>query len=219
LWANRNSMASKIIEALQWRYATKKFDPLKSLSVEKLEILKESFNLTATSYGLQPLKMIIVSNPEIKEKLVPITMNQYQVIDASHVLVLCTETEIGEEFIKNYFKQIEETRKTPRSILDPFETFLVDDFSEKIKADIDVWMQKQAYIAMGNLLTVCALEGIDACPIEGFEPEKYDALLQLEELGLKSVLVLPVGYRADDDIFSDLKKVRRGVDNVIIEIK
>jgi nitroreductase len=212
-------MANKIIEALQWRYATKKFDPLKSLSVEKLEILKESFNLTATSYGLQPLKMIIVSNPEIKEKLVPITMNQHQVVDASHVLVLCTETEIGEEFIKNYFKQIEETRNTPRSILDPFETFLVDDFSEKIKADIDVWMQKQAYIAMGNLLTVCALEGIDACPIEGFEPEKYDALLHLEELGLKSVLVLPVGYRADDDIFADLKKVRRGVDTVIIEIK
>jgi nitroreductase len=184
-------MANKIIEALQWRYATKKFDPLKSLSVEKLEILKESFNLTATSYGLQPLKMIIVSNPEIKEKLVPITMNQHQVVDASHVLVLCTETEIGEEFIKNYFKQIEETRNTPRSILDPFETFLVDD----------------------------ALEGIDACPIEGFEPEKYDALLHLEELGLKSVLVLPVGYRADDDIFADLKKVRRGVDTVIIEIK
>lgn len=218
MWTNSNSMANKIIEALQWRYATKKFDPLKSLSVEKLEILKESFNLTATSYGLQPLKMIIVSKSEIKEKLVPITMNQHQVKDASHVLVLCTETEIGEEFIKKYFKQVEETRNTPRSILEPFETFLVDDFSEKIKTDIDVWMQKQAYIALGNLLTVCALEGIDACPIEGFQPEKYDALLQLEELGLKSVLVLPVGYRADDDIFADLKKVRRGVDEVVIEI-
>lgn len=211
-------MSNKIIKALQWRYATKKFDSLQLLSKEKIEILKEAFNLTATSYGLQPLKMIVVSDPKIKEQLVSITMNQYQVMDASHVLVLCIETDISEEFIKNYFKRVKDLRNTPRSVLEPFETFLVDDFSEKEKADIDVWMQKQAYIAMGNLLTVCALEGIDACPIEGFEPEKYDALLQLGEHGLKSVLVLPVGYRAEDDMFADLKKVRRGIDEVVIEI-
>lgn len=211
-------MSNKIIKALQWRYATKKFDSLQLLSKEKIEILKEAFNLTATSYGLQPLKMIVVSDPKIKEQLVSITMNQYQVMDASHVLVLCIETDISEEFIKNYFKRVKDLRNTPRSVLEPFETFLVDDFSEKEKADIDVWMQKQAYIAMGNLLTVCALEGIDACPIEGFEPEKYDALLQLGEHGLKSVLVLPIGYRAEDDMFADLKKVRRGIDEVVIEI-
>ena len=210
-------MSSNIIESLQWRYATKKFDCKKKLSEEKLEVLKKSFNLTATSYGLQPLKMVIISDSELKRKLVSATMNQSQVMDASHILVICTESEINEQFIKDYFKRIEDIRNTPRSILEPFESFLLNDISEKPIKEINVWMQKQAYIALGNLLTVCALEGIDSCPIEGFDPEKYDEILSLSELGLRSVLVLPVGYRAKDDLFADLKKVRRGVDEVIIE--
>ncbi|PKA84476.1 nitroreductase [Ulvibacter sp. MAR_2010_11] len=211
-------MISKTLDHLQWRYATKKFDPSKILSEEKLNILKESFNLTATSYGLQPLKMVVIGNPKIKEQLVPLTMKQRQVMDASHVLVFCIESEINDKFIKKYFNKVEKTRNTPRAILKPYETFLVNDFSEKSEATIDNWMEKQAYLAMGNLLTVCALEGIDACPIEGFEPEKYDTLLKLKEKGLQSVLVMPVGYRAEDDMFADFKKVRRGIDEVVIEI-
>lgn len=211
-------MTSNIIERLQWRYACKKFDSSKILSEEKLNILKESFNLTATSYGLQPLKMIVIANTEIKKKLVPLTMQQKQVQDASHVLVFCIETELTAKYIENYFDRVEEIRNTPRAILQPFETFLVDDFSEKSSASIDAWMEKQAYLAMGNILTVCALEGIDACPIEGFEPEAYDSLLGLNSLGLKSVLVLPIGYRSDDDMFANFKKVRRGIDEVIINL-
>ena len=211
-------MSTNIIEQLKWRYATKKFDSSKKLSEEKLNVLKESFNLTATSYGLQPLKMVVVSNDEQKKKLVPISMNQEQVGNASHVLVFCTETKMNSDFIKDSFKLVEKTRSTPRSILDPFESFLVDEFSKKSKSHIEIWMAKQAYIAMGNLLTVCALEGIDSCPIEGFEPEKYDDFLGLNEMGLQSVLVLPIGYRAEDDFFSTLKKVRRGVDEVVIEL-
>lgn len=211
-------MSTNILEHLKWRYATKKFDASKKLSEEKLNILKEAFNLTATSYGLQPLKLIVVGNDDLKKKLVPITMNQEQVANASHVLVLCIETKLDGNFIKDSFKRIENIRNTPRSILDPFESFLVDEFSKKPKSTIDTWMAKQAYIAMGNLLTVCALEGIDSCPIEGFEPEKYDQLLGLNKMGLQSVLVLPIGYRAKDDFFSTLKKVRRGVDEVVIEL-
>jgi nitroreductase/dihydropteridine reductase len=211
-------MSTNILEHLKWRYATKKFDDSKKLSEEKLNILKEAFNLTATSYGLQPLKLIVVGNDDLKKKLVPITMNQEQVANASHVLVLCVETKLDGNFIKDSFKRIENIRNTPRSILDPFESFLVDEFSKKPKSTIDTWMAKQAYIAMGNLLTVCALEGIDSCPIEGFEPEKYDQLLGLNKMGLQSVLVLPIGYRAKDDFFSTLKKVRRGVDEVVIEL-
>ncbi len=211
-------MASKIIKQLRWRYATKKFDPSKILSEEKLNILKESFNLTATSYGLQPLKMLVISSQQLKEKLVPITMDQEQVRDASHVLVFCIETQLTGDYIKKYFDRVERTRNTPRTILEPFETYLVDEFSEKPTATIETWMQKQAYLAMGNLLTVCALEGIDACPIEGFVPKKYDELLQLDAMGLRSVLVLPVGYRAEDDMFATLKKVRRGVEEVVIEV-
>jgi len=211
-------MGTDIIEQLKWRYATKKFDPSKLLSEEKLNILKESFNLTATSYGLQPLKMVVLSDPTIKEKLVPVSMDQLQVKDASHVLVLCIETKLNGQYIKDYFKRVEDTRNTPRNILAPFEEYLVDSFSSKDPNEIDEWMIKQAYLALGNLLTVCAIEGIDACPMEGFEPDQYDAILGLEEKGLRSVLVLPVGYRAENDMFSAMKKVRRGVTEVIIDM-
>lgn len=212
-------MTTDIIDQLKWRYATKKFDASKKLSDAKLNVLKESFNLTATSYGLQPLKMLVISNADLKKKLIPFTMDQEQVGNASHVLVLCTETNMDSAFIKDYFKLVVETRNTPRDIIEPFETYLVEEFSAKSKDTIENWMEKQAYIAMGNLLTVCALEGIDSCPIEGFEPVKYDELFQLKQKGLKSVLVLAVGYRAEDDFFSSLVKVRRGVGEVVIDVK
>ena len=121
-------MASEIIEKLQWRYACKKFDPSKKLSEEKLQVLKNAFNLTATSYGLQPLKMVIIEDSAIKEKLVSISMNQFQVRDASHVLVLCIEKEVQEKFIKEHFERVEDIRQTSRKILDPFEKSLIQSF-------------------------------------------------------------------------------------------
>lgn len=211
-------MNSEIIEKLQWRYACKKFDSSKKLTKEKLGVLKESFNLTATSFGLQPLKMVVIDDIEIKKQLVALSMNQKQVLEASHVLVICIEKEIKEHYIKAHFDRVEAIRETPKEILDPFEEKLIHTFTEKSSEEISQWMTKQAYLALGNLLTVCALEEIDSCPMEGFEPEKYDALLGLKEKGLQSVLVLPVGYRAEDDFFASLKKVRRGVKDVIIEL-
>jgi len=211
-------MATDVLERLKWRYATKKFDASKRLSEEKLSILKESFNLTATSYGLQPLKMVILSNPDLKKLLVPITMDQAQVENASHVLVICTETKIDSDYIKDHFNLVVKIRSTPREILSSFEEYLVSSFSDKQSDELNIWSTNQAYLALGNLLTVCAIEKIDACPIEGFDPDKYDELLQLNEKGLQSVIVLAVGYRADDDMFSGFDKVRRGVDEVIIEM-
>jgi len=211
-------MATDVLEQLKWRYATKKFDASKRLSEEKLSILKESFNLTATSYGLQPLKMVILSNPDLKKLLVPITMDQAQVENASHVLVICTETKIDSDYIKDHFNLVVKIRSTPREILSSFEEYLVSSFSDKQTDELNIWSTNQAYLALGNLLTVCAIEKIDACPIEGFDPDKYDELLQLSEKGLQSVIVLAVGYRADDDMFSGFDKVRRGVDEVIIEM-
>ncbi len=211
-------MATDVLERLKWRYATKKFDASKRLSEEKLSILKESFNLTATSYGLQPLKMVILSNPDLKKLLVPITMDQAQVENASHVLVICTETKIDSDYIKDHFNLVVKIRSTPREILSSFEEYLVSSFSDKQTDELNIWSTNQAYLALGNLLTVCAIEKIDACPIEGFDPGKYDELLQLNEKGLQSVIVLAVGYRAEDDMFSGFDKVRRGVDEVIIEM-
>lgn len=204
---------------LRWRYATKKFDATKFLSAEKIETIKESFNLTATSYGLQPLKLVIIKDKVLQESLVEHSWNQRQVADASHLLVFCIEKKLSAAYIQEHFNRIKEIRKTPDDILKPFETFLLEDFEGKSTEDIQTWSKNQAYLAMGNLLTVCALEEIDACPMEGFSPEKYDELLDLDAQNLMSVLVMPIGYRAEDDMFSTFKKVRRPLEDTIIELK
>ncbi|WP_340074180.1 NAD(P)H-dependent oxidoreductase [Leptobacterium sp. I13] len=207
-----------VIKQLKWRYATKKFDADKPLSEAKLAVVKEAFNLTATSYGLQPIKLIIINDKTLQEKLVEYSWNQQQIADASHVLVFCIESKINESYIKEYFKRVKTIRETPEEILNPFKDNLIQHFSSKSTEDVKDWATRQAYLAMGNLLTICATEGIDACPMEGFVPEKYDAILSLASKGLESVLVMPIGYRASDDIFSNFKKVRKAISEVIIEI-
>jgi nitroreductase len=211
-------MNNFILDKLKWRYATKKFDASKEVSKEKIALLKEAFNLTATSYGLQPLKLIIISNKEIQNKLVEASMNQIQVKDASHVLVICIENKIDKHYIENYFNRVQQIRGTSDEIINPFKEYLIQSFAEKTSQEVKSWMINQAYIALGNLLTVCALESIDACPMEGFIPNEYDNILNLSKKGLSAVLVLPIGYRASDDFFANLKKVRKGVPNVVIEI-
>ncbi|MEW7291633.1 NAD(P)H-dependent oxidoreductase [Aquimarina sp. 2304DJ70-9] len=207
-----------ILESLRWRYATKKFDNTRILPQEKINILTEAFNLTATSYGLQPLKLVVINDKSLQKQLTEHSWNQQQVADASHVLVFCIEKAVGEEYITKYFDNVKTTRNTPDDVLKPFKDQLVDSFKNKPAEEIHTWAAKQAYLAMGNLLTVCALEEIDACPMEGFIPEKYNEILKLADLNLTSVLVLPVGYRAEDDMFSDFKKVRRPIQDTIITI-
>jgi len=207
-----------LIEQLQWRYATKKFDNTKLLDAKKMNTIKQAFNLTATSYGLQPIKLVIFSDKELQQQLVEHTMDQVQLAQASHVLVFCIERSIDKTYITEYFNRIKDIRNTPDSILNPFKEFLIDDFEGQSQATIEDWATKQAYLAMGNLLTVCAIEGIDACPMEGFSPDKYDEILQLTQQDLKSVLVMPIGYRAEDDMFAGFKKVRKDLNQSVLEI-
>ena len=206
------------IDNLKWRYAVKKFDSNKSLSEEQIHILKEAFNLTATSYGLQPIKMVVVQNKEIQQQLVEHSWNQQQVADASHLLILCVQENLDTEAVTNYFSLVKETRNTPDEILNPFKEYLTNDISSKSENALFNWAKNQAYIALGNLMTVAANERIDSCPMEGFTPEKYDEILNLKPHQLKSVLVLPVGFRAEDDYMKDLAKVRKKTENVIIHI-
>ncbi len=207
-----------IIENLEWRYAVKSFDNIKILPQEKVELLKKAFNLTATSYGLQPIKLVVLSDKEIQQKLLPYSYNQQQVSQASHLLILCIETNVDSRYIGSYFDRVKQVRGTSDEVLDPFRKALEEDFSRKDRDEIDQWAVNQAYLAMGNLLTICAVERIDACPMEGFIPYEYDRLLELADKGLRSVLVLPVGYRADDDMFQEFKKVRRSMDDSIIDL-
>jgi nitroreductase len=206
------------IKDLQWRYAVKKFDGKRILPQEKIERLKQAFNLTATSYGLQPIRLAILQNKSLQEQLVQHSFGQQQVLQASHVLIICIEKLVDKEFIVNYFLRVKKIRETSDLILDPFKEALINTFLKKDDDDITHWATNQAYLAMGNLLTFCAVEGVDACPMEGFVPEAYDRLLSLENKGLRSVLVLPVGYRAEDDMFAGFKKVRRPLQESIIEI-
>tara|TARA_R110000751_G_scaffold2470_4_gene13369 strand:- start:200336 stop:201007 length:672 start_codon:yes stop_codon:yes gene_type:complete len=205
-----------IIEQLNWRYATKSFDSKKIIAESDIKILTEAFNLTATSYGLQPIKLLVIKDKTLQKQLVPLSFNQKQVQEASHLFVFCIDSKMDTPFVLDYFNRVKEIRNTPNEILDPFKNFLVQDFDSKTQIDKETWATKQAYLALGNLMTVCALLNIDACPMEGFSTKDYDAILNLEKLNLKSVLIMPIGYRAEDDFMSKLKKVRKPIEESVI---
>jgi len=205
-----------IIDSLKWRYATKEFDTTKKLSEIQLDTLLKAANLTATSFGLQPVRIVVVETPEVREELVQYSWGQKQVSEASHLLVITVNTNNGEEEVKKYVQDIIAQRGVTEESLTGMSKmvngFLAGMDDEKKKT----WAEHQAYIVLGNLLTVCAIEGIDSCPIAGFQPEKYDEVLNLKEIGQTSVLVLPVGFRLDTDKYASLAKVRMSDSEFVI---
>ncbi|GAA4809705.1 NAD(P)H-dependent oxidoreductase [Litoribaculum gwangyangense] len=206
------------IEKLKWRYATKKFDKTKRLSETQLNTLKEAFNLTATSFGLQTITLVVITDEELRTALVPHSYHQKQVLEASHLLVICIKDDITSSDVIDYYDNIKNIRNTSELILKPYRDSLISTMDTMTIEERQNWSKNQAYIALGNLMTVCAIENIDACPMEGFVPYKYDEILQLKQKGLKSVLLLPVGYRAEDDMFAELKKVRKPISESVIEL-
>lgn len=207
-----------IIESLQWRYATKKFDSTKAIENHKIERLCEAFNLTATSYGLQPIKLIVVKNKKLQEKLQTAAMNQIQVSTASHVLILCIESNMGLDTINNFFDRISGGLKELPPALESYKKIMVGDINSKSEEQLKLWATKQAYIALGNLMTVCAVEKIDACPMEGFIPIQVDEILELNKQNLASVLMLPIGIRASDDTSASRSKIRKATNDIITMI-
>lgn len=205
-----------VITGLQWRYATKKFNNTKNIPSEKMDIITKAFNLTATSYGLQPVRLMVINDKKLQNELVPHAMGQVQVADASHLLVFCIEKDVKSPYVHDYFDNVRDTRATPEKTLAPFRQMLAEKFDAQQKDETRNWAINQAYLAMGNLMTVCALEGLDACPMEGFKPEKFDEVLELADLNIASVLLMPIGYRADDDMFATFEKVRRSTENTVI---
>ncbi len=208
---------TKSIENLKWRYATKNFDAALLLEKSKLEVLVEAFNLTATSYGLQPCRMIVLQNRELQQKMVPMAYGQRQVEDAPVVLVLCTSI-IDEGYVARYFDLVQKIRNTSPEILKPFQDQLEARFTTMQLEEVEAWAKNQAYIALGNLMTICADQRIDSCPMEGFNPAQVDELLELKDKGLKSVLLLPIGHRKEDDMFASMEKVRLPLEDVVIFI-
>lgn len=207
-----------IIEQLKWRYATKKFDTTKKLSSEKINILKQAFNLTATSFGLQTIKLIIIENEDLRSSLVLHAFNQKQVLEASHLLIICIQEDIFDNDVIDYYDNIKHKRNTSETILKPYREDLIKTMRNMSVTQRMEWSKNQAYIALGNLMTVCALESIDSCPMEGFIPDAIDSTLELNKKGLKSVLLLPVGYRLETDMFAGFTKVRKSIEETVIEL-
>jgi len=204
----------ELIESLQWRYATKKMNGEK-IPQDKLERILEATRLAPSSYGLTPYQVIVVENQELKEQLVGACYGQTQLKDSSAVLVFAVWDTIDENEVEYYIKTMALERNIPVEGLDDFKNMMIGTISNMNEEQKTIWAQKQTYIGLGFSLVASALEGVDSTPMEGFVPSQVDEILELKELGLKSTLVLPLGYRdTEGDSLSTMKKVRR--DNLFI---
>ncbi len=202
-------MNNQLLEALQWRYATKKYDPTFQLDPKDKETLEQALQLTPSSYGLQPLHYIWLEDKALLEKTKNLAWNQQQIVDAAGVLVLCTKTELEVAYLDAHADLMRDTRGMQEEQIKGFRAHLHASVGNKPTEQIQVWNDKQAYIALGQLLTACALLQLDATPMEGFDPSALDELLELKEKGLHSVLICTIGKRAADDHYQHLQKVRR----------
>ena len=202
---------------MHWRYATKKFDPVKKIREADWKILSETLRLAVSSYGLQPWKFVIVQDSEVRKLLLPLSWGQSPVVDASHFVVLTYKEKMDEEHINKYVEHMAKTREIdPASLVKMKDTMMKDLITGPRAAVIDQWAQRQTYIAMGSFLTTAALMEIDALPMEGLNPSGYDKVLGLEGSGYKTVAAIACGYRSPDDKYSTAKKVRFHADDVII---
>lgn len=209
---------SNFIDQQKWRYATKKFDNTKKVSDADLNFLKEAIRLSSSSYGLQPYKVLIIENPEIREQLRPVAWGQSQITDASHLFVFANITNIGDNEIDSYIKNVGEIREIPVENLEGYANFMKSKISTLPTESKSIWTSKQTYLALGNLLNAAAELKIDVTPMEGFEPEAFNEILGLTEKGLNASLVATVGYRHEDDATQHSIKVRKSNEELFITI-
>jgi nitroreductase/dihydropteridine reductase len=200
---------NNILDALEWRYAVKKFDDKASLTEQQILEVKKVFNLSASSYGLQPYKMIVVQNPELKEKLVPASFGQQQISQSAAILVFAVRTDFGMDYIDQFFKDMSTKRQIPLENLEGYKNFMKGSFANKSEDEISSWATKQVYLTMGHMLASLAALQIDACPMEGLDPQAYDKILDLDAKQLKTIIAMPIGVRAPDDASATALKVRK----------
>lgn len=208
-------MSHTIIDDLNWRYATKKYNPAKIIADKDLEVVLESLRLVPSSYGMQPLSYLLINDKNLREQLKPLAYNQSQITDASHLIVLCSFRKITPTVIKNHLELMSEVRNEPLSNYEKFGENIQKTFANLSETATSEWTIRQAYIALGQIMHTCANLRIDATPMEGFDKTAFDKLLDLETQNLQSVLLCPIGYRADNDFLQQLKKVRKPINEVI----
>ncbi|WP_439481567.1 NAD(P)H-dependent oxidoreductase [Cyclobacterium plantarum] len=206
-----------LLDKLNWRYATKVFDPTMKVSEEDLNFLKEAIRLSVSSYGLQMYKVLIIENPEIRKELRKASWDQAQITDSSHLFVFCNYTKNHDQQVDNYIQLVIDTQKT-------VNIQGLKKYGESIKSSIGnmttearkSWAEKQTYLALNNLIVACADRQIDACPMEGFDKQEYNRLLGLDEKGLNASVIAAVGYRSNKDETKERKKVRKSIKELFL---
>ncbi len=205
-----------LLQQLRWRYAVKRFDATRKISAEDWQTLEQALVLTPSSFGLQPWRFVVITDQAIKDQLVPISWGQRQVAEASHVVVFAARKPLTEADVDRYVARTSEVRGVAVESLAGFKKMMMSSLvPPPAGVDIQHWAALQSYIALGNFMTSAAMLGIDTCPMEGIVPEKYDELLGLPREGLGTVVVAVAGYRAPDDNYAVLPKVRFKAEDVI----
>jgi nitroreductase len=196
----------QLLQQLNWRYAVKQFDSTKQIPDDMWQTLEESLVLTPSSFGLQPWKFFVVRDRGLREKLVEHSWGQKQVVDASHLIVMAIKKDMQAADVDHYVQRIAEVRQVPLESLDGLSK-VIKGFMDG-PMDLDAWATRQVYIALGQFMASAALLEIDTCPMEGFDRVKYDEILGLTEQGYSAAVLCPAGYRAADDKYATLPKVR-----------
>jgi nitroreductase len=204
-----NQGTRQLLSALNWRYATKVFDPGKKIPAEVWQTLERALVLSPSSYGLQPYRFLVINDPAKRAALLPHSWNQKQVVDASHFVVFTARTRMTEADVDKLIARTTDVRKIPAESLNFYRDMMLGDLVKGPRSRMaHEWAARQAYIALGNLMTCAAVLGVDACPMEGFVPSEYDRVLGLENSGYATVVCCALGYRAANDKYASLPKVR-----------
>ena len=199
----------QLLAALNWRYATKFFDASKKIPDDVWKTLEQSLVLTPTSYGLQPYQFLVINNPAKRAELLPHSWGQKQVVDASHFVVFTARTEMTEADVDRFIQRTKDVRKLPVGAFNPYRDMMIGDIVNGPRGkQAHEWAARQAYIALGNLMTCGAILGVDACPMEGLVPSEYDKILNLAGSGYATVVACALGYRSAADKYASLAKVR-----------
>jgi nitroreductase len=209
---------SNFITNANWRYATKKFDATKKVSKEDLETLKEAIRLSASSFGLQPYRILIIENPELRAKLQPAAWGQSQIVDASQLIVFANITNFGETEIDASIANTTKTRGLPADALKGYGDFMKSKIVVLPEDVRNTWASKQTYLALGNLMNAASELKIDVTPMEGFEPAQVNEILGLGKLGLNATLLATIGYRHEEDATQHYAKVRKSNEELFINL-
>ena len=214
-----NLNPTELLHALEWRYATKVFDPAKKIPADIWQALERALVLTPTSYGLQPYQFLVINDPARRAELLPHSWGQKQVVDASHFVVFTARTKMTEADVDKLIARISRVRGVPAESMTPLWNMMIGDVVNGPRGKTaHEWATRQTYIALGNLMTCAAVLGVDACPMEGFVPAEYDRILNLNGSGYATVVACALGYRSPGDKYAKLPKVRYEAEDVVKQV-